>query len=124
METAALLSPQRFGVAMSKSKSNRLREQRERQAAYRAEQKAMGRPDRDDVARVALWWLITSMETRSRKTGSHRHMNKILDAILAALVEQGFNESHCQDVVDALVHKYIDGWEFQRKPHLRAPDTG
>lgn len=107
------------GARMRKSKSNRLREQRERQAAYRAEQNATGRPGRDHVARIALWWLITSMETRSRKTGNRRTMNKILDEIIAALVEQGFDEDHCEDVVDALVRKYADGWAFQRKTHLR-----
>jgi hypothetical protein len=112
------------GARMRKSKSNRLREQRERQAAYRAEQNATRRPDRDHVARVALWWLITSMESRSRKTGNRRTMNKILDEIIAALVEQGFDEGQSEDVVDALVRKYGSGWAFQRKTHLRAVDTG
>ena len=43
---------------MARSRTQRLRDQRERQQAYRDEQRRLRRPGRDDIARVALRWLI------------------------------------------------------------------
>lgn len=105
---------------MTEAKGTRLRKQRERQADYRESQKNTQRPGRDDIARVALWWLLKSLEERSRKIKSHIVMNSIIDEIVAVLVDQGFAEGASEDVIDDLVSKYSSGWRFQRKPHLRA----
>lgn len=104
---------------MAKSKNTKLEEQRERQAVYRLEQKLARRPERDDFARVALWWLIKAAEERSKKIGSRKPMNKIVDILIGELVHQGFDEGESEDFLDDLSRKYLSGWSFQRKPHLQ-----
>ncbi len=104
---------------MRETKAERLEKQRKRQADYRAKQKKERRPNRDDFARIAFHWLIVSMDKQTRKTGDPSGQVWIEDMLITRLVEQGFDEKACEDVLAMLTDKYVkEGWAFQRKPHL------
>lgn len=108
---------------MAKSRTTRLREQRERQAEYRKAQKAARRPGRDDVGRIALRWLIVSTARLAQRQQNPKRMNQVEDVLLEALEQQGFDPVASDDVLEALIRKYTnEGWDFRRKPHLRRPD--
>lgn len=98
-----------------KSEALRNREQKERQRALRAKQKAEKRPGRDDVARVALYWMISRMTSKAARDV----LAEMEDEIVAVLTDQGFDQKASFDVFDELVEKYDGGiWGFRRKPHL------
>ncbi len=104
---------------MRESKSERLEKQRERQAAYRDEQKKEKRPDRDDIARVAFHWLILSIDSRMQETGDASEKHEFEDAMIQRLEVQGFAPKASEEALDGFFRKYVkDGWNFQRKPHL------
>lgn len=106
---------------MAKSRATRLREQRARQQEYRHEQKKLRRPGRDDIARIALQWLIVNTAKLAEREGNPARMNKIEEAILEKLVEQGFDEAASDRALGDLIDRYIEGnWDFRRKPHLQA----
>lgn len=106
---------------MAKSKATRLREQRARQQEYRDEQKMQRRPSRDDIARIALQWLIVNTSKLAEREGNPARMNKVEVAILEKLVEQGFDPAASDRALGDLIDRYVDaGWDFQRKPHLWA----
>lgn len=108
---------------MAKSKATRLREQRERQQAYRDEQRRLRRPGRDDIARVALRWLILGTAKLAEREGNPTRMNKVEMDILEALVEQGFDRMASDQALGDLIDRYVDGqWDFRRKVHLLADD--
>lgn len=104
---------------MARSRTQRLRDQRERQQAYRDEQRRLRRPGRDDIARVALRWLILGTAKLAEREGNPARMNKVETDILEALVEQGFDRSKSDEALGDLIDRYVDGkWDFRRKVHL------
>lgn len=106
---------------MARSRAQRLRDQRERQQAYRDEQRRLRRPGRDDIARVALRWLILGTAKLAEREGNPARMNKVEGDLLEALVEQGFDRSASDAALGDLIDRYVDGkWDFRRKVHLRA----
>lgn len=100
---------------MRKTKTARLREQRERQQAYRERIKAERRPSRDDIARVALRWVIS--ETYSNM--NERQVGFFEARMLSELALQGFDVKACEEALSELVEKYTEGhWQFRLKRHL------
>jgi len=96
-----------------------LKAARQRQKALRDANRKARRPDRDDVARVALFWLIR----RAVEKGQEVELEKFQDVIVSMLIEQGFDESECDVVFDDLVSKYRSGGlPFRRKLHLLYPE--
>lgn len=101
------------------SDKERLAKQRRRQQELRATAAAEKRPSRDDVARVALWWMISSMAEK----GKPDVLQEFQDRIVGLLTQQGFSETASDEVMDDLVRKYgSGGWPFRRKIHLLYPD--
>lgn len=96
-----------------------LKAARQRQKALRDANRKARRPDRDDVARVALFWLIR----RAVEKGQEVELEKFQDVIVSMLIEQGFDERECDVVFDDLVSKYRSGGlPFRRKLHLLYPE--
>lgn len=101
---------------MRKTINDRRTEQAAYQRAYRMQQKALRKPSRDDVARVALYWIITEALRRD-KDGE---LGKWCDIVVTRLADQGFDRHCAHRRVGQLIEQYAEGWEFQRKPHLRS----
>ena len=92
---------------------------RQRQKALRDANRRAKRPDRDDVARVALFWLIRRAIDKDQQMELEKFQNKIV----SMLTDQGFDERECDAVFDDLVVKYRTGGSpFRRKIHLIYPD--
>lgn len=92
---------------------------RQRQKALRDANRKARRPDRDDVARVALFWLIR----RAVEKGQEAKLEKFQDVVVSMLIDQGFDERECDVVFDDLVSKYRSGGlPFRRKLHLLYPE--
>ena len=92
---------------------------RQRQKALRDANRSARRPDRDDLARVALYWLIR----RAIEKAQEAELQKFQDVIVSMLSDQGFDEDECDTVFDDLVSKYRSGGlPFRRKLHLLYPD--
>ena len=103
----------------AKSEEIRNSKQRERQQKLRDADRKAKRPGRDDVARVALYWLIN----RAIKKELHEELEKFRARIVAMLAEQGFDDRQSETVLDDLISKYRTGGSpFRRKPHLLYPD--
>lgn len=103
----------------AKSEDIRNSKQRERQQKLREADRKAKRPGRDDIARVALYWLIN----RAIKKELHEDLEKFRGRIVAMLAEQGFDNRQSEIVLDDLIHKYRTGGSpFRRKPHLFYPD--
>lgn len=98
----------------------KLERQRERQKRHRQIQREQKRPGRDDIARVALHWMLT----REAETDMLGHLAKIEDVLVGRLVEQGFARAESFEVFGRLIDKYVDeSWSFRRKPHLLFPEA-
>lgn len=96
-----------------------LKAARQRQKALRDANRRAKRPDRDDVARVALFWLIR----RAIDKGQQMELEKFQNKIVSMLADQGFDARECDVVFDDLVAKYrMGGSPFRRKIHLIYPD--
>ena len=93
----------------------RLEKQRLYQREYRARMKQAKAPGRDDIARALLHFAITENMRKER----YKELEQIIDHLTGALTAQGFAPRATEQALDALVAKYADGWEFQRKIHLR-----
>ncbi|ODR88877.1 hypothetical protein [Sinorhizobium alkalisoli] len=92
-----------------------LKAARQRQKALRDANRRAKRPDRDDVARVALFWLIR----RAIEKGQQVELEKFQNKIVSMLSDQGFDERESDAVFDDLVAKYRTGGSpFRRKIHL------
>lgn len=92
---------------------------RQRQKELRDANRRAKRPDRDDVARVALFWLIRRAIDKDQQMELEKFQNKIV----SMLTDQGFDERECDAVFDDLVAKYRTGGPpFRRKIHLIHPD--
>ena len=103
-----------------KSEEARNREQRERQQKLRDNDKKAKRPGRDDVARVAFYWLIR----RTIDKKQFEELDKFRDQIVSMLADQGFDEHASDAVFEDLVEKYRTGGSpFRRKVHLLHPDV-
>ncbi len=99
-------------MATSKEQAERLRKQRERQRQYRDRLKAERRPDRDDIARVFLHFMIV----RAVKSEDRNSMEKLIDMLLDALERQGFDKDASLDVLEDLIFRYTKlGWDFRRR---------
>ncbi len=102
-----------------KSEEVRNREQRERQQKLRDADRKARRPNRDDIARTALFMTISSMATRDAK----EVLEDFQDRVVRMLVEQGFDERESDILFEELVAKYRTGdWPFRRKAHLLHPE--
>ena len=94
--------------------------QRQRQQEYRDRLKQERRPTRDDVARVALYWLIVETARLVVSKNDPTRMNVVEDALLKGLVAQGFAKRASDEVLGELIDRYVDGgWTFRRKLHLQ-----
>lgn len=94
--------------------------QRQRQQEYRERLKKDRRPTRDDIARIALHWLIVETAKLAEKEKKPARMNKVEDVLLDGLAAQGFNPTASDEVLGAIIDKYVDGrWIFRRKLHLQ-----
>lgn len=57
----------------------------------------------------------------AEREGNPARMNKVEEAILEKLVEQGFDPAASDCALGDLIDRYVDGgWDFRRKPHLGA----
>ncbi|CAN7507086.1 hypothetical protein LJR251_003458 [Rhizobium rhizogenes] len=102
-----------------KPTNTRNHEQRYRQQKLRDANRKARRPDRDDVARTALFMTISSMAAR----GATDVLDDFHQRVVAMLVQQGFDEQASDELFDDLVAKYRTGaWPFRRKVHLLYPD--
>lgn len=102
-----------------KSDNTRNREQRDRQQRLRDANRKAKRPDRDDVARAALFMTISSMVAK----GAFDTLDDFHQRVVVMLVQQGFDEQASNELFDDLVAKYRTGaWPFRRKVHLLYPD--
>lgn len=84
------------------------------QRHYRAQQKALCKPSRDDVARVTLHWLIQRILKHDREG----ELARWCETIVRRLVRQGFERDAARSRVNQLIERYENGWQFQGKPHL------
>jgi hypothetical protein len=102
-----------------KPTNTRNHEQRDRQQKLRDANRKARRPDRDDIARTALFMTISSMAKR----GATDVLDDFHQRVVAMLVQQGFDEQASDELFDDLVAKYRTGaWPFRRKVHLLYPD--
>jgi hypothetical protein len=85
------------------------------QRRYRQHQNALRKPSRDDVARVALHWIIETALQRHKEG----ELGKWSETIVRRLADQGFERDAARGRIDQLIARYEDGWRFQGKPHLR-----
>jgi hypothetical protein len=109
-------SSARQGKTMSKPASPRRGTQAAaQQRRYRQQQKALRKPTRDDVARVALHWIITKALRRNRES----ELEMWSETIVKRLVRQGFERDAARRRIDQLIARYEGGWAFQGKLHLR-----
>mgnify|MGYP001109762566 CR=1 FL=1 len=101
---------------MSKAASPRRRSHAAaQQRRYREQQKALRRPSRDDVARVAMHWIIKTALERNKEG----ELGKWSETIVRRLMRQGFDGDAARRRIDRLIEQYEGGWDFQGKPHLR-----
>ncbi|MBK1625428.1 hypothetical protein [Afifella marina] len=98
---------------MRKTKPRRP-EQKDKQRAYRARQKAERIPSRDDVARIVLHWAITG----ALAPGQEKQLSGLRNMVIDKLVEQDFSEDGARRRFDEIVERYENGWDFRAKPHL------
>lgn len=104
-------------AGMSDDKRND--KQRDRQQKLREANRKARRPDRDDVARTALFVTISSKAAK----GVFEDLDEFHERVVMMLVEQGFDEQASDQVFDELVAKYRTGiWPFRRKVHLLYSD--
>ena len=85
------------------------------QRRYREQQKALRKPSRDDVARIALHWIIRTALERNKEG----ELSKWSETIVRRLMRQGFDGDAARRRIDRLIEQYEGGWDFQGKPHLR-----
>jgi len=100
-----------------KTQRQRSEEQRVRQAEIRKAALKARRPDRDDIARILLWQMISSIQ---KKSADKRDMlDKLRNQIVDGLESQGFDVRESEEVFEGLVERYANGiFPFRRKLHL------
>lgn len=101
---------------MRKSRKQKLENQAKRQSNLRKLSREKRRPDRDDLARVLLWQMITAAKARSRP---EKALSKVCDSLLTELMKQGFSEHETEHVFWELAKKYDPALSpFRPKRHL------
>ena len=93
----------------------RLERQKLYQRQYRARRRREKAPDRDDIARALLHFAIVE----NLAHGRHQELARLINAISRRLEGQGFDPAAACRVWRELVVRYGEGWDFQRKAHLR-----
>ena len=103
---------------MRKSRKQKLENQARRQSNLRKLSREKRRPNRDDLARVLLWQMITAAKGRLRP---EKALSKVCESLLAELVKQGFSEQEAEQVFWELAEKYDPALSpFRPKRHLGA----
>lgn len=103
---------------MRKSRKRKLENQAKRQSNLRKVSREKRRPDRDDLARVLLWQMITAAKGRSHPEEA---LSKVCDSLLTELMKQGFSEHETEKVFWELARKYDPALSpFRPKRHLGA----
>ncbi|MBB6262561.1 hypothetical protein FHS77_003139 [Paenochrobactrum gallinarii] len=93
----------------------RLEKQRVCQKQARKRSKAERKPDRNDSARVALYYLCKHFYEQNELLD----LNGFIADAVNQLESQGFNKVISASVFDDLIDKYTkSNWQFRRKPHL------
>lgn len=102
-----------------KSIHQRNEEQRLRQQNIRQCAKDLKRPNRDDLARMLLWQMIT-LAQKADGTNKQQALDGLCNKIVSGLVKQGFNERQSEDVFNDLAKKYASSLPpFRVKRHLQ-----
>lgn len=89
--------------------------QRIYQREYRAKRRQQRAPDRDDIARAMLRYVVVTALRR----GNERHLSRAIAEVSRQLVEQGFSAEATRATWESLLERYEDGWDFFPKPHLK-----
>ncbi|WP_054163997.1 hypothetical protein [Rhodopseudomonas sp. AAP120] len=105
---------------MMKSTRTRRINQVDYQRAYREQQKTLRKPSRDDVARLALYFMIRE----GLEDGQERNLADWCETMTNGLVKQGFDRDATMHRLHQLIDRYADGWDFQLKPHLTPHTVG
>lgn len=102
---------------MTKPISVRRREQRDRQKAYRDQQRNLKRPSRDDMARVVFWAVLRAHILTKRED----KLDGINDLLVEQLGNQGFDPRQIDLAFEEIVDRYSASSTppFRRKVHLR-----
>ncbi|MDP3527517.1 MAG: hypothetical protein Q8S27_23320 [Hoeflea sp.] len=101
-----------------KTRKQRTEEQRVRQAELRKAARIARRPDRDDIARMLLWQMISGIQAKS--TGKREMLDKLRNRIVDGLTTQGFDARESEEVFEDLAQRYANGVvPFRRKLHLK-----
>ena len=87
-----------------KTRKQRTEEQRVRQAELRKAARKARRPDRDDIARLLLWQMISGIQARS--TGQREMLDKLRNKIIDGLEAQGFDSRESEEVFEDLAKRY------------------
>jgi len=99
---------------VGRSTISRRSHQAEYQRRYRQQQTSLRKPSRDDVARIALHWIINEALRRNKEG----ELGKWTELVVTRLTDQGFDRDAARRRIDQLIERYEDGWDFQGKPHL------
>jgi len=102
------------------TRKQRTEEQRVRQSEVRKAAVKARRPDRDDIARILLWQMISGIQKKTANTHDMRDMlDKLRNQIVGGLEDQGFDVRESEEVFEGLAKKYANGISpFRRKLHL------
>jgi len=90
----------------------RLERQREYQRRYRRRLKNVGRPDRDAIAQAFFYHVITQI-LKDPKAGDG--LKRLMDQVASFLVDLGYDPTETHYAIDAVLSRYEQGWNFQRK---------
>ncbi|MBN9236348.1 MULTISPECIES: hypothetical protein [Phyllobacteriaceae] len=96
-------------------RDERLEKQRIYQREYREKRRVERAPDRDDIARAMLRYMIVTALRR----GNDRLLSRVIAEVSRQLIDQGFKAEATRAAWDGLLERYEDGWDFFPKPHLR-----
>lgn len=96
-------------------RNERLERQKLYQREYRAKRRRERAPDRDDIARAMLHYMIVT----AQRHGHDRLLSRVMNAVSRELVDQGFCATATQSAWEGLLERYEDGWVCHPKPHLR-----
>lgn len=96
-------------------RNERLEKQRIYQREYRAKRKQERAPDRDDIARAMLRYMIVTALRR----GNDWLLDRVIAEVSRQLIDQGFNAEATRSAWESLLERYEDGWDFFPKPHLK-----
>lgn len=89
----------------------RLAKKAERQRTYRKRVKDQRRPSRNDITATLFHYFVL----KTVKVRNWKNFYKVMEKVTDRLVERGFDRMASEEAIDALVDKYKDGWEFQRR---------